>query len=173
MNTKPRFEASPDVEACCEYLRHNRDRGLIAYDALSRVTKRDISGKDRHILASARRILEREGTIFVVETGKGLRKASASEIAKLSTTAPILKTRRIAKQARKRQSVVNVQEMSDEDRAAFYIGRAVLGAIGQAASRAFTNRVKEASENADAPIPIQKTLEMFNKLRSSRRSTVQ
>lgn len=165
MTTKPRFETSPDVEACAEYLRHNKDRGLIEYSAIGRIIKRDVTGKDRYILAGARRILEKQGIVFVVETGKGIRLASASQVAKLSTDVPITKTRRTVKAAQKRQRAVNVQELSEEERAAFYIGRAVLGAIGLAASRAFTNRVTEAQKQSDGPIPIKKTLELFRKVR--------
>lgn len=160
---KPNFESSPDVGACCEYLRHNCQRGLITYEVISRITKRDLAGKDRHILSSARRRLEREGLLFVTETGKGVRLATASQAARLSTEVPIIKTRRVVKNARKRQQSVNVQALSDEERAAFYVGRAVLGAIGQAASRAFTNRIREESKSSDGVLPIKKTLEMFSK----------
>lgn len=173
MTNKPNFEASPDVEVCADFLRHNKSRGLIDYAQIGRATNRDVAGRDRHILASARRILEREGIIFVTETGKGLRLATASQVAKLSTEAPILKTRRIAKTAKKRQASVNVQALSDEERAAFYVGRAVLGAIGLAASKAFTNRIAKEGEKADGVLPIQKTIEMFSKLRPRRSKELQ
>lgn len=169
--TKPRFEASPDVEACADFLRENKDRDLISYAALAEATGReDIAGKSRHILASARRILEREGILFVVETGVGLKRASDAQVATLATSEPIIKTRRIAKKAKKRQSAVNVQNLTGEQRMAFWIGSAILGAIDQAASRAFKNRVTAAADKADGAIPMKQTLDLFRKMRPTRKS---
>lgn len=169
--TKPRFEASPDVEACADYLRANKDRELITYGAIAEATGReDITGKSRHILASARRILEREGILFVVETGQGLKRASDAQVATLATHEPIIKTRRIAKKAKKRQSAVNVQNLTGEQRMAFWIGSAILGAIDQAASRAFKNRMKDAADKTDGPIPMKQTLDLFKKLRPPKKT---
>lgn len=169
--TKPRFEASPDVEACADFLRENKDRDLISYAALAEATGRDdITGKSRHILASARRILEREGILFVVETGVGLKRASDAQVATLATSEPIIKTRRIAKKAKKRQSAVNVQNLTGEQRMAFWIGSAILGAIDQAASRAFKNRVEKSANVTDGPIPMKQTLDLFKKMRPTRKS---
>lgn len=173
MTSKPRFEASTDAETCAEYLRKHQADGLIRYTALSQATGRDIAGSDRHILQSARRILEREGIVFVVETGRGVIRASDQQVATLSTDVPIAKTRRITRIARKRQRVVNVQNLSDEQRAAFYIGRAVLGAIEQAARKAFRNQLKPAINATDGPLPLSKTLELFKSLRRPKETNTQ
>jgi hypothetical protein len=162
---KPNFQASADVEKCCEYLRAHRAQDLILYSSISAEIGRDIDGRDRHILVSARRILERENVVFVVETGRGIRLATDSQVAVLSTDAPIIKTKRIARVARKRQRAVNVQNLSASEREAFYIGRAVLGAIEQATRKAFRNKLEGASNTSDGPLPIDQTLEMFRKLR--------
>ncbi|WP_041926877.1 hypothetical protein [Methylocystis sp. SC2] len=164
---KSRFETSADVETCVEYLRKHQNSGLIAYVELSKTTGREIEGKDRYILASARRILEREGIFFVTETGNGVKRADDAQLAKLSTEEPIIKTRRIAKRARKRQSSVNIQGLTDEQRMAFWIGSAILGAIDQAASRVFRNAVEEASNTSDSQISLSKTIDLFNKMKSS------
>lgn len=168
MTTKPRFSASPDVDTCVEFLRQHRDKGLITYAAIATATGRDITGNDRYILQSARRRLERDGIIFVVDTGKGLRRATDAQLASLSTDAPISKTRRIAKAAKKRHRVVNVQNLSDDERAAFYIGRAVLGTIEQATRKAFRNRVAQPVNTTGEPISIKQTMELFKKLRPGR-----
>lgn len=164
MTTKPRFSASPDVDTCAEFLRQHQGKELITYAAIATATGRDIAGDDRYILQSARRRLEREGIIFVVETGKGIRRAKDAEIATLSTDAPISRTRKIAKTAKKRQRAVNVQNLSNEQRAAFYVGRAVLGAIEQATRKAFSNQVRAANTTGE-PMPIKQTMELFKKLR--------
>ena|GEM_PF-5917361 len=168
MTDKPRFESSADVEKCVSYLRKNKNDGLLSYADLSKVTGRDIVGKDRYILTSARRILERDGLMFATQTGKGVILASDAQKAELSTDGAIIKTRRIARVARKRQRSVNIQSLTDEQRMAFWVGSAILGAIDQAASRAFKNRVEEVSNASDARIPLSKTLELFSKMRSNK-----
>lgn len=165
MTTKPRFSASPDVDTCVEFLRQHHPKGLITYAAIATATGRDVVGDDRYILASARRRLEREGIVFVVETGKGIKRATDAQLASLSTDAPISRTRRIAKTAKKRQRAVNVQNLSANERAAFYVGRAVLGAIEQATRKAFRNRLAPAANTSGEPIPIKQTMELFKKLR--------
>jgi hypothetical protein len=167
MTNKPRFEASPDVETCVACLRKHNNTDIITYSALSSATGRDIGGRDRHILQSARKRLERESIVFVVETGKGVRRATDSQIATLSTEVPIDKTRRIGKTAKKRQRAVNVQNLSQEQRATFYVGRAILGTIEQATRKAFRTRLRPAVNASDGPLPIKQTLEMFKNLRQS------
>lgn len=165
MTTKPRFEASTDVETCTDYLRKHHADGIITYAAMSQATGRDIAGRDRHILQSARRRLERESIVFVVETGQGISRASDQQVATLSTDVPIAKTKSITRTARKRQRAVNVQNLTDDQRAAFYVGRAVLGAIEQATRKAFRNALSPAVNTTGGPLPIQRTMELFNKMR--------
>ena len=66
---KPRFETSSDVEKCVNFLRPKSQAG---YAEISRHLNRDVQGRDRYILESARRKLEREAIVFVVKTGIGL-----------------------------------------------------------------------------------------------------
>lgn len=166
---KPRFETSPDIDACVAYLRKHEARPLIEYAELSEAIKRDIAGRDRHILQSARRRLEKEGIVFVVATGKGVRRATDAQVAILATDTPIRKTKRITKTAHKRQRTVNVQNLSQEQLAAFYVGRAVLGAIEQATRKAFRTKIINATNTESGPLPLKETLEMFKGLRPNGR----
>lgn len=167
MTKHPRFKASEDVEACADYLRAKKTSGIITFEQLETATGRDIRGKDRYILTSARRILEHEALVFVSITGRGVARASDAEVATLSTNVPIEKTRRIARTAKKRQRNVNIQNLTDEQRAAFWIGSAVLGAINQAASRALRDKMREEVNVTDGAIPLSKTLELFGAMKSS------
>jgi hypothetical protein len=130
--SKPSFEVSADVEKCYDYLKPRQEA---TYRELSQFLGRDIKGRDRYVLESARRKLERIGIVFVIETGVGLKRANHAQVAALSTDMPIKKIRRAIKRAGKREKIVDVQ-LSEDDRAAFYIGRAVLGAVSQSVRRA-------------------------------------
>ena len=52
---------SKDIEACCEFL---RGRQRVTYQDISLHLDRNVQGRDRYILTSARRRLERIGIVF-------------------------------------------------------------------------------------------------------------
>src|SRR5262245_38104710 len=149
---KPSFEANPDVEKCVEYLaRHDR----VSYNELSAFLGRKIDGRDRYVLASARRRLERNGILFVVERGIGLVRANNRQIARLSTDEPIGRIKRITTKAKKREVHVNVQALSEDERLAFYVGRVVVDAIGKNTLRSFRSQIKEEiKRHGDEPITL-------------------
>jgi hypothetical protein len=141
---RPSFELSADVEKCCAFL-ESRDRA--SYAEISSHLGRRVNGRDRYVLASARHRLESQrGIIFVTERGTGLVRATSGQIATLSTTHPINKIRRVTRKAEKRQVRVNVQELTDDERLAFYVGRVVVNAIGKNTLKSFRTRIKKEIE---------------------------
>jgi hypothetical protein len=140
---KANFERSTDVQTLVEYLA-SQERAT--YAAMSALLKRDIDGQDRHVLVSARRILEARGTVFAVERGIGLVRASNGQKATLSTTHPVNKVRRITRRANKLQPHVNVQALSSDERLAFYVGRTMLNVIGKSTMRSFRNQIAKQIE---------------------------
>ncbi len=161
--TKPMFEISPDVLHLIEYLRSKSRAG---YTELSRLVKRDLQGRDRYVLESARKVLKKDGIVFVVERGIGLVRATHPQMASLSTTNAIVKTKRHMRRAKQIEDIVNVQSLSDDERLEFNVGRAVVGAIRQSVRTAFRNEARRAvMENNSEPIPVKQTLDLFNKLR--------
>ena len=118
---KPSFELHPDVEKLIGFL---ASRQRATYVEMSNFTGRQINGRDRYVLQSARRHLEsKQGICFAVERGVGLVRATNGQVAKLSTSQPIEKIRRETRRAGKRQTIVNIQALTPEDRLAFDVGR--------------------------------------------------
>jgi predicted ATP-grasp superfamily ATP-dependent carboligase len=142
---KPSFEMSSDVEKCCAYL---ESRDCATYAEISSHLGRRVNGRDRYILESARRHLEKHGIIFVTERGIGLVRANSEQLAKLSTTNPINKIRRATRRAEKRQAHVNVQELTEDERLAFYVGRAVINTIGKNTLKSFRTQIKKEIEKS-------------------------
>lgn len=159
-----RFETSADIEKCTSYL---RSRSHASYKELSQHLNRDIQGKDRYVLVSARHKLEREGIVFVIRTGIGVERANHSQVAKLATDEPLSKIKRVTRRANRRQKIVNVQGLTADEREAFYVGRAVLGAISQGLRDAFRNKVaKVTRDNADnGPLDVKETIALFRDLK--------
>jgi hypothetical protein len=133
------FELSRDVEKLVAFI---GDRQSASYVEMSVHIGRTINGRDRYVLDSARRVLERQGKIFVAERGIGVRRATNGQIAVLSTSHPIDKTRRVTRRAKKRERHVNVQQLADDERRAFYLGRLVLEIIDRDTSRSFRNQIR-------------------------------
>lgn len=150
---KPTFEANPDVDRCIDYLiRHDR----ISYDELNRYLGRQINGRDRYILQTARRRLERtRGIIFVVEHGEGLVRANNRQVANLATDEPIRKIRRITRVAKKREPLVNVQDLSEEERVALYVGRLVIDMVDRNTTRSARSNIrKQLKKHGDEPLTL-------------------
>jgi hypothetical protein len=78
--------------------------------------------------------------VFVVEIGVGIVRATHPQIAALSTKQPIDKIGRTVRRAKKREQLVNIQALSDDERLAFNVGRAVLGAVEQAVRQAMRRK---------------------------------
>jgi hypothetical protein len=149
---KPSFELSPDVAKLVAFL---TDRQKATYGEMSDLTGRQINGRDRYVLISARRVLEAKKIYFAVDRGIGLTRATTSQVAILSTSHPITKMRRIERVARRRQAHVNTQELTDEDRLAFDIGRSVLAAIRNDTSKSLRARLaREIAKNDGGVVSI-------------------
>lgn len=147
---KPTFETSTDTDKCYEFLA-NKDRA--SYVEISHHLGRKVNGRDRYVLESARRRLERDrGIVFVVERGRGLTRATNGQIAALSTAHPIGKIKRMTKKAEKRQTRVNVQELDADERLAFAIGRVMIATIGKSTLKSFRSRIAKEIEARDGEL---------------------
>src|SRR4029077_12786171 len=146
-NPKPSFETSVDVQKCIDFL---RDKNRISYAEVSHHLGRKVNGRDRYILQSARNQLEKQQDIvFVTERGVGLARATNGQCASLSTIHPIARIKRVTRKAERRQRLVNIQELSADDRLAFSIGRTVLAAVGKATLKSFRSQIQRELEKRD------------------------
>jgi hypothetical protein len=153
---KPSFELSPDVAKLVAFL---TDRQKATYGEMSDLTGRQINSRDRHVMESARRILEAKGVYFAVDRGVGLTRATNAQVAILSTSHPITKIKRVTRVAQKRQAHVNTQDLTDDDRLAFDIGRSVLAAIRNDTSKSLRAQLaREIAKNDGGVVSIDSLL---------------
>ena len=143
---KPTFERNPDIDKLAEFL---APRQQASYAEMSVLLQREINGRDRHVLTSARRMLERKGVIFAVQRGIGLVRASNGQVAALSTDIPIRKIRKETQRARKRQAFVNSQMLDAEARLAFWIGQSVINVIKKNTSKSLRTMLAKEIERRD------------------------
>jgi len=155
---QPSFETSADVERLVDFL---ADKQQASYAEMTNLTGRKVDGRDRYVLTSARKMLERSGIFFAVDRGVGLVRATNGQVATLSTTHPIDRIRRTTRAAQKRQVHVNIQDLTAEDRLAFDIGRSVLAAIKQNISRRTRSLLaKEIERNDGGAVSISSVLSL-------------
>ena len=150
---KPSFQTSVDVQKCMDFLENHKEA---TYSEIGKHLGRNIKDRDRYVLASARKQLERRGILFITERGVGIKRATNGQVATLSTAYPITRIQRISRKAEHRERHVNIQALSEQDRLAFNIGRAVIHSVKQSTLKSFKNRIaKELTEQGDTLISIQ------------------
>lgn len=145
------FELSREVEKLCDFL---EKRQKASYVEMTELVGKDVAGKGRYVLASARRRLERAGIFYLAERGVGVVRASNANVSALATSQPIRKVRRIARTAKKREVHVNLQDMSADDRAAHFVGRTVLNIVEEAVGRALRKKIQEELDKSDGDSTI-------------------
>jgi hypothetical protein len=159
---KPSFEVSPDVRKLVEFL---KDRDKASYLEMNRRTGRIIDGRDRYVLYGALRYLQREHDIvFVAERGVGIVRASNGQIATLSTDGAVRKTARVIRRAKRLQPLVNTQQLTGDERDAFFIGRAVVQAIDATAGRKARKKIaEEIADRGGEQIDIKDVVVLFQR----------
>jgi hypothetical protein len=147
---KPSFEISADVEKLVAFL---SERERASYSEMSSLVGRRLNARDRYVLTSARRILENtRGIIFETERGVGIVRATNGQIADLATSHPINTIKRLTRRAQKRQTRVNIQDLTADERLAFAIGRVVLNAVGKTTLKSFRQQIAHEIERRDGEL---------------------
>lgn len=161
---KPTFELSEDVRKLVEFL---EPREHASYPEMNRRVGRNLNGAERYVLTSARRVLERDsGKVFVTERGIGIRRATNGQVARLSTDHVVNKTRRVVRQGKKRDALVNVQSLDADDRDAYYIGRAVRQMLDATVGRKMRSKIaQEIQDRGGEPIDLTETIGLFQRKR--------
>jgi hypothetical protein len=159
---KPSFEVSTDTEKLVTFL-ENRDRA--SYEEMNRVTGRTLNGPHRYILTTALKLLQRDQQkVFVNEWGVGVVRATNRQVASLSTDHVIRRTRNVVKKGRKLQPIVNTQDLTDDERHAFFIGRAVIQVMDNTLGRKMRSKIAdEIIERGGDMVDVDQVVALFKK----------
>jgi hypothetical protein len=134
----------------------------ITYKALSGLIGRDVQDEARGALMTARRIAERDKNIvFGVIRDVGLKRLNDAEIVSTGEDARG-RIRRIARRSVARVlRVNNYAELSQEDKVRHNAYASLFGAIEQMASPKSIAKLEQYAKDAQAELPIKRTLELF------------
>lgn len=161
MAMKPSFEISTDVRKLIEFL---LQRDMASYTEMSRLVNRELQGRERHVLESAKRAIQREhGIVFVAVRGLGIKRASNVQIASMATDHVHRKTKRTLNRAKKLDTLVNPQAMSNDARDNFYGGRMVNQALGYTLSRKFRSKIDKELADRGEQTDLTDVIALFSK----------
>ena len=155
----PRFQLSVDVQILAEMLRATAVGEIVSYAVMSAKIKRDVQGKARHILASARRMVLRDAIVFDAVTGVGVKRLSDSEC--VQTWPKTLKhVGRSVRRASRIIACAKYEGLSNADRVQHNGGLAVMGTFGHMAKPVHVKSLESRAGGLE-PIALSDTLEMF------------
>ena len=161
---RPTFSMSADTRAAFDLLASAKVGGTVTYDDLAAVTRRDVRGDDRYVVASARRALEREGVIFGVLHGVGLKRLTDAEIlADAERAYP--RIRRASRRAALRAlSIENFDALSAEDKSRHNAMVSVFGAVAAMTDYRSIKKIEQrVSAESKQTLSLGDTLEAFRK----------
>jgi len=158
---KPSFEVSPDTRKLAEFL---QPRDQATYTEMNRRIGRIINGADRHVLYGALRILQRDhGIVFVAERNVGIKRATNGQMATLSTDHVHRKVRRTVRRGKKIEPLVNSQELSPDERDAFWIGRAVTQVLDVTVGKRMRSKIADEIKDRGEAVDIRDVVALFQK----------
>ena len=156
-------ELSVDTQVLAKLLRSAGPDELVTYAAMSIAIKRDVRVVARHLMESARRIVQREdGKVFECVFGEGLKLMTDSAKAGLGSHAAG-RMRNISKRTLSKMATTSFEALSNEDKVAHNTGISLLSALAQATRPKSIQRLSVAVGEAQDKLPLASTLEMFKK----------
>lgn len=161
INPIPRFQTSLDVKLLSERLRAAKVNDLIGYDELTAILKQDVrSQRGRPKLASARRILEREGMIFECVTNQGVKRLDDEGIVKTGAAA-VKRVHRASRRATRRLGCANFDRLSRDSQTKHNVNMSILSFLGTATSETSQKRIEAKVQKTSRALASNDLLEAF------------
>lgn len=161
MGMKLATDMSVDTGIVVDRLRAAKTGELVAYADLAALIGRDVTGRARYVLTSARRALLREGIAFGAVTGKGLQRLD--DEGKVGTIADGIGRIRhtAAKTARVLASVENYAALPQPLQARHNMGLSVCGAVKLMTSAPRMKQLQEVVADKRAAMAAREALKLF------------
>ena len=154
-------EMSVDSRAIYQRLMAAKIGDLVTYKELATMTGRDLQHGDRYVLMSACRAAQRDGAVFGVVRGEGVKRLADAEI--VSSAAGVLpRIRRASKRAIRRLTAVSdFAALPNDAKIAHNTYASIFGAIAAVSTHGAVQKVEAKVKDAAQTLPLAKTLEAF------------
>lgn len=156
-------ELSVDTQLLVKRLKKCAEDEMVTYDELSGIIGRDVTAKARHILDSARRILQRQDRmVFECVHGQGVKRLNDSAMANLGEHG-IKRIRGISKRTARKIACSDYENLSNEDKIKSNASLSMLGALSMMTAPKKLKALETSGDVANNKVPSAKVLEMFSK----------
>lgn len=157
-------ELSVDTQVLLKVLvGHAKVDEVIPWEVFDEAIRRDVRETAMHLMATARKLAEREhGMVFAAVKGEGLKLLGDEAKARLYE-GHLHRERRATKRVIQRMATVNYDALSPEAQVEHNLGMSMLSALHQATRPAAVKKLKAAVSSANEQLAMAKTLEMFMK----------
>ena len=134
---------------------------VISYHELSQVSGKDVRGKGRYMLDTARRILRREGMSFGTVINAGIRRLSDEETVDLGPVF-LRQTRKAAKRrSEKLACIQNFNSLSSEKKVSYLSNQTILHFFAEAGGQKTVRQIENAVRVSQKQLPFSATLAVF------------
>lgn len=157
-------ELSVDTIALRDRLKTAQAGEVITYESLSELIGRNVQGKARSNLNSARRQLLRDpGLVFDVIINEGLKLLSDSEVVQVVPERGRSRIRSECRRVSKSIDTVEFEKLNGADKVKTLAARSVFGALAMVAKETSATKIEEhvAGMSTKATLPTAKALELF------------
>lgn len=162
-DSRPMFTASVDATLLAKRLAKCAVGEQIGYGELSAIIKRDVTGDDRHLLETARRIVQREHKIvFDVVRTVGLVRLSDAEIAEVWRR-DVASIGRKARAGARRTACADYEKLQPEKQRAFNTAISVFGFIRHILKPKSVQQIEDATSKEQKRFDAKETLALFAK----------
>lgn len=131
---------------------------LVTYAELSELIGRDVQGKGRYLLETAKRALLRRGIVFETVRGEGIKRASDIEIVD-HRQQDFDRIKRTAGRALNKLACVNQDSLNNEAKIKFNATASHLGVLRQLTSRKAIEAVEQQTRESKQQLPLARTIE--------------
>lgn len=156
MAMTPMMQASAEAKVLASMLAECQVGDVVTYDALTAAIGRDVTGPQRHVLETARRLVMRERRmVFDCVQKVGLKRLSDTEIVALSDrTRDHL--RRATRRTVKKLTCVDYDAMPREQQTKHNAAISMLGVIAELSTEKSLERLSVQIEKTGTDLPIAK-----------------
>ena len=160
---KPIIEISQDTRVLAARLSKVEPEQTVKYESLSVLIGRDVRGRSRYVLSSARRMVEREhGIVFGAVMGVGLKRLLPEQIPAVGESAIKSISRKAGRASRTMLRGTEGKTLDNESKIKLHATLAGLGVIRQFSKKKAIEKIESAvKSNETAQLSIGRTLELF------------
>lgn len=133
---------------------------VATYEELSNLIGRDVQGRYRYLLNTARRSLVQRGIVFETVRNEGIKRASDAEIID-HRQGDVRRIGRLTGRALRKLACVRQDKLNNDEKIRLHATASHLGVLRQCSSKRAAKAIEAKTRESQQQLPIGKTLDLF------------